>query len=254
MTAKTRIYLIRHGEVEGAGTARYNGHADVSLTERGKSQYRQLRERFADAAITACYTSDLFRCAWGADLLGVHLGVEPVVDRNLRELDIGIWEGMTWAELMEKHPAEWQARLADIVNYRVPGGESLLDLHERIMPVILAGDVSSAEGGTMDIDSPLSKAGGVFRSEDNGGTWRNVTPNDVQTRRIAAVTFLDSNNAWVGLVDEGMLLSGFVLERTVDGGITWETLSVGSLARESAVPLSNVVHMQWRDPQTGWLP
>ncbi len=115
MTARTRLYLIRHGEVEGAGTARYNGHADVSLTERGKAQYRQLRERFADAAITACYTSDLFRCAWGADLLGVHLGVEPVIDRNLRELDIGIWEGMTWAELMEKHPDEWQARLADIV-------------------------------------------------------------------------------------------------------------------------------------------
>ena len=136
MTARTRLYLIRHGEVEGAGTARYNGHADVSLTERGKAQYRQLRERFADAAITACYTSDLFRCAWGADLLGVHLGVEPVIDRNLRELDIGIWEGMTWAELMEKHPAEWQARLADIVNYRVPGGESLLDLQARIMPVI----------------------------------------------------------------------------------------------------------------------
>jgi alpha-ribazole phosphatase len=136
MTAKTRIYLIRHGEVEGAGTARYNGHADVSLTERGKVQYRQLRERFEDAAITACYTSDLLRCAWGADLLGVQLGVEPVMDRNLRELDIGIWEGMTWAELMEKYPEEWQARLADIVNYRVPGGESLLDLQERLMPVI----------------------------------------------------------------------------------------------------------------------
>ena len=136
MTSKTRIYLVRHGEVVGAGTARYNGHADVSLTERGKAQYHQMKERLADAAITACYTSDLFRCAWGAGLLGAHLGVEPVVDRNLRELDIGIWEGMTWEEIQAQHPAEWRARLTDIVNYRVPEGENLHDLRGRIMPVI----------------------------------------------------------------------------------------------------------------------
>jgi alpha-ribazole phosphatase len=136
MTPRTRIYLIRHGEVEGAGTPRYNGHADVSLTEKGKSQYLQLRERLADAQITACYTSDLNRCAWGASVLGAHLGVEPVREPNLRELDIGIWEGLSWAELMDRYPEEWQARLADIVNYRVPRGENLLDLEGRIMPVI----------------------------------------------------------------------------------------------------------------------
>ena len=136
MTAKTRLYLIRHGEVEGAEMSRYNGHADVSLTERGKAQYLQIRERLAEARITACYTSDLVRCAWGADMLSAHRGIEPVRERSLRELDIGIWEGMTWTELMEKYPVEWQTRLADIVNYRVPGGENLLDLQGRIIPVI----------------------------------------------------------------------------------------------------------------------
>lgn len=136
MTAKTRLYLIRHGEVVGAGTARYNGHSDVSLSERGVAQYHQLKERFAGAQIAACYTSDLSRCVTGAEILGAHLGVEPVKERNLRELDIGSWEGMTWTELMEKYPAEWQARLADIVNYRVPRGESLLDLQGRLMPVV----------------------------------------------------------------------------------------------------------------------
>ncbi len=136
MTQRTRIYLIRHGEVEGAGTPRYNGHADVSLTENGKAQYARMRERLADEKIAACYTSDLFRCAWGAELLGAHFGIRPVREPHLRELDIGIWEGMTWAELMEKYPAQWQSRLADIVNYRVPGGENLRDLQGRIMPVI----------------------------------------------------------------------------------------------------------------------
>ena len=136
MTDKTRIYLVRHGEVEGAGVPRYNGHADVGLTPRGVNQYHELKGRFTEARITACYASDLTRCAVGARILGDHLGVEPVLEPNLRELNIGIWEGITWAELQARYPEEWQARLADIVGYRVPGGENLLDLEARVMPVI----------------------------------------------------------------------------------------------------------------------
>ena len=136
MTKRTRIYLIRHGEVEGAGIRRYNGHADVGLTEHGLAQYEALKGRFTGIDIKACYCSDLTRCVIGAEMLGAHLGVKPVKYRDLRELNIGIWERMTWTELMEKYPVEWQARLDDIVNYRVPQGENLLDLNNRVMPVI----------------------------------------------------------------------------------------------------------------------
>ena len=136
MTPKTRLYLIRHGEVVGAGTPRYNGHADVGLTERGVDQYHQLKERLAGARLAACYSSDLTRCAIGARILSGHFGLEPVLDANLRELNIGIWEGMTWAEIIARYPTEWEARLADIVNYRVPKGENLLDLEARAMPVV----------------------------------------------------------------------------------------------------------------------
>jgi alpha-ribazole phosphatase len=58
------------------------------------------------------------------------------VEPSLRELNIGIWEGMTWDGIQREWPLEWEARLADIVGYRVPGGENLLDLNARIMPVI----------------------------------------------------------------------------------------------------------------------
>jgi alpha-ribazole phosphatase len=136
MTEKTRIYLIRHGEVEGAGTRRYNGHADVSLSERGMAQYRLMKERLADMRLGACYTSDLSRCAIGAEIICADRGLAPIRERNLRELDIGVWEGKSWAELQSMYPSEWQARLEDIVNYRVPGGENLADLRDRIMPVI----------------------------------------------------------------------------------------------------------------------
>jgi len=136
MTGKTRIYLIRHGEVEGAGVPHYNGHADVALSERGISQYHGLRQRLSGFDIKACYSSDLSRCATGAGIICEQFGIEPVLKKELRELNIGIWEGMTWADIMEKYPKEWHSRLADLVNYRVPEGENLLDLAARALPEI----------------------------------------------------------------------------------------------------------------------
>jgi alpha-ribazole phosphatase len=136
MVAKTRIYLIRHGQVVGHETPSYNGHADVPLTEHGIFQYHQLKERLADAGITACYSSDLTRCASGAGIICSPLGILPALRPALRELNIGIWEGMTWAEIIAGYPQEWQARLADIVGYRVPQGENLLDLAARAIPAL----------------------------------------------------------------------------------------------------------------------
>lgn len=136
MTPKTRIYLIRHGEVEGAGTPRYNGQGDVALSPRGREQYLVMAERLAGEKITACYSSDLTRCAWGVGVIAPRFGLEPQTTSNLRELNIGDWEGLTWHELMTRYPVEWQARLADIVNYRVPNGENLLDVQARVMPEI----------------------------------------------------------------------------------------------------------------------
>jgi len=136
MKQKTRVYLVRHGQVVGHETPSYNGHADVALTEYGIAQYQELRERLQDAGITACYSSDLSRCATGADIICASLDIRPHLDARLRELNIGIWEGMTWSEIIEKYPLEWNARLEDIVNYRVPEGESLLDLADRAVPAL----------------------------------------------------------------------------------------------------------------------
>lgn len=136
MTPHTRIHLVRHGEVAGAGVPRYNGQTDVDLTERGRQQYLSLAERLAAEPIAACYASDLTRCAWGAERLAERLGIRLSVQADLRELNIGIWEGMTFADIQQRYPEMWQARLADLVTYRVPQGENLLDVHARVMPVI----------------------------------------------------------------------------------------------------------------------
>ncbi|MDD2310029.1 MAG: alpha-ribazole phosphatase [Desulfuromonadaceae bacterium] len=136
MTPHTRIHLIRHGQVAGYDQPRYNGQTDVGLTDYGIEQYHCLKDRLADKKISACYTSDLTRCTTGAGIICQAFGIEPTPRRELREVNIGIWEGMAWQEIQSTWPDGWRARLADLVNYRVPGGENLLDVNARVMPVI----------------------------------------------------------------------------------------------------------------------
>ena len=136
MTPHTRIHLIRHGQVAGFDQPRYNGQTDVALTDYGVEQYHRIRERLAGTKISACYTSDLTRCMIGADIICQAFGIEPLARRELRELNIGVWEGLTWQEIRTAWPDGWQARLDDLVNYRVPQGENLLDVERRVMPVI----------------------------------------------------------------------------------------------------------------------
>jgi alpha-ribazole phosphatase len=136
MTSKTTIYLVRHGEVAGSEVFKYNGQLDVPLTQKGMAQYGALADRLKEQPFSACYSSDLTRCKQGAALLCNRLGIEPVIVHELRELSFGRWEGTALSELMERYPEEWAARMADFVNYRVPEGESLADLHDRVVPVL----------------------------------------------------------------------------------------------------------------------
>jgi broad specificity phosphatase PhoE len=94
------------------------------------------KERLAGAPVSACYTSDLSRCVIGADIICEQFGIQPIRSSQLRELNIGIWEGLAWHEITLRWPQEWQARMADLVNYRAPGGENLLDVEARVMPVL----------------------------------------------------------------------------------------------------------------------
>lgn len=128
---ETRLFLLRHGEVEGHGEPRYNGQQDVALTPRGRNHYRQLVERLQSRSIQAVYSSDLSRCFEGAEMLAAAHGLVPIALQGLRELHAGEWEGQPWSELQARYPKEWQARLDDLVHYRIPGGENLLDLRQR---------------------------------------------------------------------------------------------------------------------------
>jgi alpha-ribazole phosphatase len=129
-----RVYLMRHGEVANGAEKRYNGHIDVDITEKGVEQMRRLAALLGGKPIVAVYSSDLIRAVRGAEIIAASLGLTYTPLKSLRERSVGAWEGLTAGEIRERYPEEYTAWRADLLNYRPPGGECLVDVQERILP------------------------------------------------------------------------------------------------------------------------
>ena len=104
----TKIYLIRHGETEGADTRRYKGHIDVPLSENGVEQVKRLSE-FISAKVQAVYCSGLSRAVKSAEIIAGPFGLKPIVVEELKERSFGVWEGMSFDEIQEKYPDAFNA-------------------------------------------------------------------------------------------------------------------------------------------------
>ncbi len=114
-----------------------NGHFDVSLSDKGLEQSRQIAQSLEKHPIRAVYSSDLQRTVHGARLIAEPHGLEPVACPELRELSFGQWEGMSLAELNEKFPGEMEKRVKQTEAFRADGGESFQDLYKRVVPKFL---------------------------------------------------------------------------------------------------------------------
>lgn len=128
----TRLYLVRHGQVVGYPTLRFNGHTDVDLTPVGVAQMEAVAEDLADVAFDAVFSSDLKRARYGGEALvrtrDMELGIRP----EFRELGFGDWEGMSREEIEEQYPGELDKRQQDILNHRINGAETVFEFWTRV--------------------------------------------------------------------------------------------------------------------------
>lgn len=112
----TDLLLLRHGETPLTPERRFSGTGsdDPGLSDVGRSQAEQAArsDLLAAAGLTAILTSPLRRCRETADIVSAALGLPVEVDDELREMDFGRWEGLTFAEVEQRHPvdlAAWKA-------------------------------------------------------------------------------------------------------------------------------------------------
>lgn len=153
----TTLYLIRHGETEGADERRYKGTMDVPLSERGVQQIKQVSEYIIQNrssrsvgtnslnnlnpetsgndsnVLDAVYSSDLSRAIKSAEIIAAPSRLKPVIIPELRERNFGIWEGMSFDEIREKYLEEFNVWAENPVKFSPMEGESTLDVRERVI-------------------------------------------------------------------------------------------------------------------------
>jgi len=132
----TRLYLLRHGQVAHGHTHRYHGNNDIELSPQGVQQLEEAAAQLKEVELAGVYASDLTRASQGAAIICRGRALEPQIIPEFREIHFGVWEGLSFPEIMEKYPDHLQARFQDLPNFRIPGGESLMDLRARALPAV----------------------------------------------------------------------------------------------------------------------
>nr|KAF6413946.1 6-phosphofructo-2-kinase/fructose-2,6-biphosphatase 2 [Molossus molossus] len=127
------IYLCRHGESDFNLVGKIGG--DSGLSVRGKQFAQALRKFLEEQEIAdlKVWTSQLKRTIQTAESLGVTYEQWKI----LNEIDAGVCEEMTYAEIEKQYPDEFALRDQEKYLYRYPSGESYQDLVQRLEPVIM---------------------------------------------------------------------------------------------------------------------
>lgn len=129
------IYFIRHGETDWNAARRLQGQTDICLNDIGRRQAARnghvLRKIAPEIESLGFVASPLSRTRETMEIVRETIGLDRPgyrTDPRLKEVNFGHWEGLTWAELPERDPEGFQARLADPFDWRPRGGESYRDL------------------------------------------------------------------------------------------------------------------------------
>jgi len=126
----TRLFLLRHGEVEGDGAL--HGHVDVTLTETGVRQMEEAAKRLANEPIAAVYSSDLTRTRRGASIIADRRELPVTEIPEFRELNMGRWDNRPLRDIWREERELVEAWWADLENFTLPQGESLSELKKRV--------------------------------------------------------------------------------------------------------------------------
>jgi len=127
-----KLILVRHGDTELNSAERYWGHSDVKLSAAGLSQAERLRDRLATEKIAAVYSSDLQRALVTAEIIASKHRLAVITCVELREVNFGKLEGLTFAEVNQLYPEVTRFWFGEVSELQYPGGESFSGLNNRV--------------------------------------------------------------------------------------------------------------------------
>jgi broad specificity phosphatase PhoE len=192
------IALLRHAETAAQYSGCLIGSTDLPLAPEGRWKASLLAPRLAGERPSRLYCSPSLRARETAESVGEALGMAPVIDLDLREIDFGRWEGMTFDTIRASDPdavARW-ARLEP--DFAFPGGESVEVFLARIRRV--AKRLAECEG-----PSVLAVThGGVIRAmicHLLGLSPRRYVLFDIRPASLTKIAVYDGGGVLAGLSD-----------------------------------------------------
>lgn len=165
------VLFIRHAETDMAGT--FCGHSNPPINSRGRQQIQKLMSALDGREIECIFTSDLVRAASTAGTLADALGISCIKRPNLREINFGSWEGLTWQQIQNQNEAYARRWTETYPNLPAPDGESFADFQTRV----------------------ISEVTGIFNSTDHRQAAV-VTHGGVMRVVLQAMCGLAENEAW----------------------------------------------------------
>ena len=175
-----KLILVRHALTVDNQNNRLSGHIDSIISEEGKEQIDKITNYLKDFDIDKIYTTTSSRTKDTVKKLSELKSIEIIEKESLKEISFGDFEGLTFDEIKDKYPKEFQDMIEKGYEYKYPNGESLIDSYNRVC-IELDNIISNNDDRTILICS-------------HGGTIRNI------------ITYLISNSYkyhWNFKIDNG---------------------------------------------------
>ena len=180
------LVLVRHGETVHNVAGTVQGWQDSALSDKGRDQVQRLAQRLLAHRVDAIFSSPLQRARATADAIAAATGLEVHELEDLREMNYGGWEGMSFLDVRRDWLDHYHRWAAD-PDFPCPDGESHNDVLRRMgaafeaiktaparRPVVVSHGTAIRIGATALLNVPIA----VSRSlaQDNASinlfVWR----------------------------------------------------------------------------------
>lgn len=131
-----KLYITRHGETEWNVEGRMQGWKNSNLTAKGIKNAEALGKRLESEEFKAIYSSSSQRAIHTAELIRGGRKIDIITDENLREINVGEWEGKAKDEFSESDKEGLELFWNKPHQYKAVSGEDFYQVRERIEAVL----------------------------------------------------------------------------------------------------------------------
>lgn len=132
-----KLFLVRHGQSEWNEKGLWTGLTDIPLSGKGKEEAEIAAQALYGTTIDIAYTSVLKRAIETLEIILTTLTIPTIPTTQtpaLNERDYGEYTGKNKWDIEKEVGKEMFQKLRRSWDYPIPGGESLKNVYERVIP------------------------------------------------------------------------------------------------------------------------